>query len=208
MATPARGRRYVHRVARGAVIRWGGAAAVVGGACWAVKAASVLLTGDQPPILFEAGFVLFPVALVGLYAIMGRRGGRLALCGLVLAVVAEVSAVVVGLGVLLGPDDLMPSEDTVTVLTPFIVLAGIGTFAALLLLGLAVRRTRAMTGRGQILPLALAVSAVPLMVIGGALESVNDRLLEGPLLLLGIAWIGLGVVVARVDSQDAREAAA
>ena len=189
------------------MIRWGGVAAVVAGACWVVKAASILLTGEQPPILFQAGFVLFPVALVGLYATMGRRGGPLALCGLVLAVTTEVSAVVVGFGVLLGPDDWMPSEDTVTVLTPFIVLAGIGTFAALLLLGLAVRRTRAMAGRWQILPLALAVSAVPLMVIGGALESVNERLLEVPLLVLGVAWIGLGVVVARVASKDAQEAA-
>jgi hypothetical protein len=181
-------------------------AAVVAGACWVVKAAGILLTGEQPPILFEAGYVLFPVALVGLYATMGRRGGRLALCGLVLAVTTEVSAVVVGFGVLFGPDDWMPSEDTVTVLTPFFVLAGVGTFAALLLLGLAVRRTRALAGRWQILPLALAVSAVPLMVIGGALEVVNERLLEVPILLLGVAWIGLGVVVARVASHDTQEA--
>ena len=128
------------------------------------------------------------------------------MCGLVLATTTEVSVVVAGFGVQFGPDDWTPSEDTVTVLTPFIVLAGIGSFAALLLLGMAVRQTRVIAGRWQILPLALAVSAVPLMVIGGALESVSERLLEVPLLLLGIAWIGLGVVVARAASQDAQEA--
>ncbi len=185
-----------------AVIRSGAVAAAAGGACWVIKASTILLTGQQPPIFFEAAFVLFPVALLGLYAALGRRGGRLATWGLVLAVAAEVSAVVVRLGVLFGPDDLMPREDTVTALTPFIVLAGLGTFTGLLLLGLAVHRTRALPGRWRTLPLALAVSAVPLMLIGGLLEAVNERLLEIPITLLGVAWVALGVVLARQGSLD------
>ena len=181
-----------------AVARWGAGAAVVAGSFWIVKAASILLTGDQPPLVFELAFVLFPVALIGLYAASGRRGGRLATCGLALAIIAGVSAVVTGLGALLGPDDWTPRGDTVTVLTPFIALAGLGTFVALLLLGLALRRTTALPARWRTLPLALAVSALPLMVIGGALAAVNERLLEVPLLLLGVGWIALGAVLAHV----------
>jgi len=184
-------------MARLTVIRWGAVAAVVAGVCWVIKAAGIFLSGAQPPILFEAAFVLFPVALVGLYAALGPRGGRSAMCGLVLAVAAEVSAVVVGLGVLFGPADLMPREDSVTVLTPFIVLAGLGAFAGLLLLGLAVRRTRALPGPWRTLPLALAVSAVPLLMLGGALEVVSERLLEVPIVLLGVGWVALGVVLAQ-----------
>jgi len=184
-------------VSRFAVIRWGAVAAVVGGACWVVKGAGILLTGQQPPFVFELAAGLFPLALVGLYAALGRRGGRLAVCGLVFALTAEVSAVLVGFGALLGPDGWIPREETVTVLTPFIVLAGFGTLVALLLLGIAVRRTRALPDRWRTLPLALALSAVPLMVSGGALEVVSERLLEVPIVLLGVAWIALGVVVAR-----------
>jgi hypothetical protein len=184
-------------VTRLTVIRAGAGAAVLAGACWVIKAAGILLTGDQLPGAFEVAFLLFPVALVGLYAVIGRRGGRLAMCGLVVAVTAELSAVAVGVGRLLGPDDWVPREETVTVLTPFIVLAGFGTYVALLLLGLAVRRKQALPGRWWTLPLALAVSAAFLMLIGGALESLSERLLEIPILLLGAGWITLGAVLAQ-----------
>lgn len=177
--------------------RLGAVASVTAGACWVVKAVGILATGEQPPIVFELALVLFPVALVGLFATLGRRGGRLATWGLVLAVTAVVSAVVMGLGLLLGPEDWMPADGTVTVLTPFIALTGFGTIVALLLLGLAVIRTKALSGRWRTLPLGLAVSYVPLMALGGALEAVNERLLEVPVLLLGVAWIALGAVVAR-----------
>ena len=108
------------------MIRLGGVAAVVAGACWVVKATVILLTGKQPPIAFELPFGLFPVALVGLYAVSRRQGGTLATCGLVIALSAEMSAVAVGVGALLGPEEWLPREDTVTVLTPFIVLGGSG----------------------------------------------------------------------------------
>ncbi len=179
------------------MIRGGAASAVVAGACWVIKAVGILLTGAQPPLVFEAAFVLFPLALVGLYAAIRGRGGRLALCGLVLAVAAEVSAVVVRLGELIGPAEWVPEEDTVTILTPFIVLGGFGTFVALLLLGIAVRQTRALPGAWRSFPLSLAVAAVPLMVVGGVLEPFSERLLEIPIVILGVAWIALGVVLAR-----------
>ena len=108
----------------------------------------------------------------------------------------------VSLGALLGPDAWVPREDSVTILTPLFAVAGLGTFAALLLLGLAVRRAGALPGRGHSLPLALAAFTLPLLVVGGALEAVNERLLEVPILVLGLAWIGLGLVLARATPVD------
>jgi len=184
-------------VTRLTVIRAGAGAAVIAGACWVVKAAGILLTGGQLPGAFEFAFILFPVALVGLYAVNRQRGSRLAMCGLAVAITAELSAVAVGVGRVFGPDSWVPREDTVTVLTPFIVLAGFGTYMALLLLGLAVRRTQALPERWRTLPLALVVSAAFLMLIGGTLESLSERLLEIPILLLGAGWITLGAVLAQ-----------
>lgn len=176
---------------RSAVIRLGAVAAAVGGICWVVKAGGILITGDQPPVVFEAAFGLFPVALLGLYAAV-HGGGRVAVPGLILACAAAVSAVTVGLAIVVGPDDWVPREDTVTVLTPFIATAGLGTFAGLVLLGIATRRTSSFPGMWRTFPLALGLAAVPLMVVGGALEAVNERLLEPPILLLGLGWVGLG----------------
>lgn len=167
------------------------------GAFWVVKAAGILLTGEQPPLLFELAFLLLPVALVGLYAALPRRRGRLATAGLALAGSAELSAVTVGLGALLGPDDWVPHEDTATVLTPFIVAAALGTVVALVLLGIETRRTDALPGRWRTFPLALGLAVVPLTAVGGALEAVDERLLEPPILLMGLGWLALGWLVGR-----------
>ena len=41
-------------MASSALIRLGGVAAMVGGLMWVVKGGAILLTGQQPPVLFEA----------------------------------------------------------------------------------------------------------------------------------------------------------
>jgi hypothetical protein len=64
--------------------RWGGLAAMLGGVMWVVKGGAIMLTGEQPPILFEAALPLFAVGLVGLHARLGGRGGRLGKTGLLL----------------------------------------------------------------------------------------------------------------------------
>ena len=180
-----------------AVIRIGAVAAVVAGVCWVIKSGGILLTGEQPPLLFDAALMLFPVALIGLYAALGRGSGWIAAYGFGLALAATASALVMGIAALFGPDDWQPDGDSVTILTPFIAVAGFGTFAALLLLGLAARRATALDPRWRILPLAVAVSAVPLMVSGSVLELGNERLVELPVLLLGAAWVAIGGVLAR-----------
>lgn len=189
---------------RPAVVRLGALAAVVSGICWVVKAGGIMITGNQPPVVFEAALGLFPVALLGLYAVI-CGGGRLATSGLVLACAAALSAVTVGLVVVFGPDDWVPREDKATVLTPFIVVAGFGAFASLVLLGMATRRTSSLPGRWRNFPLTLGVSAVPLMVAGAALEAVHERLFEVPILLLGLGWCALGYLLGRTLGSASTE---
>lgn len=46
-----------------ASVRLGGLAAVAGGLMWVVKGGSILLTGQQPPVVFEAALPLFATDL-------------------------------------------------------------------------------------------------------------------------------------------------
>lgn len=85
--------------------------------------------------------------------------------------------------------------------TPFITGAGAGTVLALLTLGVAVRRTRTLPPGFASLPLAMGLAVVPLLIVGGLLESVSERLIELPIALLGLGWIGLGIALWSAPSQ-------
>ena len=172
--------------------RWGGLAAMLGGVMWVFKSGAIMLTGEQPPVVFEAALPLFAAGLVGLHARLGGRGGRLGKTGLLLANAALASALVALVGLTLVPAGWVPNEDSVTLLTPFIVLAGFGPFVGLVLLGIVTLRVKAMPAPWSALPLVMGAGAVPLMLVGGILELVNERLFELPIVLLGFAWVLLG----------------
>lgn len=53
-----------------------GVVAAIGGLTWAVKAAAILATGDQPPLVFETARLFFGVALTALALTSDLRGGR------------------------------------------------------------------------------------------------------------------------------------
>ncbi len=178
--------------------RWGGLAAMLGGVMWVFKGGAIMLTGEQPPVVFEAALPLFAAGLVGLHARQGGRGGRLGKTGLLLAYAALASALVALVGLTLVPAGWVPNEDSVTLLTPFIVLAGFGPFVGLVLLGIVTLRVKAMPAPWSALPLVMGVGAVPLMLVGGILELVNERLFELPIVLLGFAWVLLGYWVLAV----------
>lgn len=171
------------------------AAAVIGGAAWTVKAGVTLAVGDEPPAAFAIGLALFPFALLGLWSIVRDVDGRAARIGGRLAAAAAISVVLVLLMRALGGSAVEGAEDEITVLTPFIAISGLGTFAALLALGIAVRRVHALPGRYASLPWAMGLSAIPLLIVGGALQTVSERLLELPVALLGVGWVAVGIAL-------------
>ncbi len=182
----------VHGIVRSvALTRWAGFAAALGGALWVVKGGAILVTGDQPEYIFEVAPLLFALGLVGLHARLeghgggsGRVGGALAWTSLALAL---VSAVVY----------LVTTDDEVFPLSATIPLTGLSILASLVLLGIAVRRVGALPGRWRSFPLSMGVAVLPLMVIGAILETLDERLLELPLVVLGLAWVMLGWRMSR-----------
>lgn len=175
--------------------RCAAAAAVGGGTAWILKAGLTLATGNEPPAAFAIGVALFPVALMGLWSLVRDAPGRSAQIGGLLAAAAAISVVVAMLVRAIGGADVEPGDDEITVLTPFIALAGFGTFAALFALGITVRRTGALAARYAALPRAMGLATIPLLILGGALEAVDKRLLELPIALLGLGWVILGVAL-------------
>ncbi len=182
----------VHGTARRvALIRWAGLATAVGGMLWAAKGTAILLTGDQPDYIFELAPLFFAVGLLALHGRLeggggeaARLGGALAGSGFVLVLASAA------LYLATGEEEGFPVGVT-------IALAALSILAGLVLLGVAVRRAEALPGRWRSLPLAMGAGVIPLMVVGGILEKIDERLLEIPIVLLGLSWGGLGYALWR-----------
>lgn len=167
------------------LIRFGGWAAIIGGLMWVVKGMSILITGVQPPVLFEAALPFFGVGLLGLAARLGEERGALGKAGVVVACVVMASAVAA----------------FVTAAPPLIAVAGFGPFLGLILLGSATLQARIFPSAWSALPLAMGLSGPILILGGGGLAMVHERLLEIPLVLVGIAWMLQGYSVLNVKSE-------
>jgi hypothetical protein len=100
------------------------------------------------------------------------------------------------LGRFLGPPEWSPTGSTVTILTPFITFAALGSFASLLLVGIVIRRTHSLPGWWAAVPVVVAVTAVPLILLSPVLQMINERLFNVPTLLIGCEWIALGAAMA------------
>lgn len=175
-------------MASSALTRVGGLAAMVGGLLWVVKGGAILLTGHQPPVVFEAAMPLFAVGLLGLHARFDRRGGPLGTTGVLVAYAALASAVIAL---------IMP-------LAPFIAVAGFGSFLGLVLLGSAALQARVFHPPWRALPLAMGLGGPILILAGGGLALISERLLEIPLVLVGLAWMLLGYAVLVVKNTTAQ----
>ena len=184
--------------------RCAAAAAVAGGTAWIVKAGLTLATGNEPPAAFAIGLGLFPFALLGLWSLVRASPGRSAQIGGSLAAAAAIAVVVAVLVRAIGGANVEPAEEEVTVLTPFLAVAGFGTFAALFALGIAVRRAGALAGHYAALPWAMGLATIPLLILGGALEAADERLLELPIALLGLGWVILGVALWNASTAHCR----
>ncbi len=177
-------------------IFWAGLAAIIGGLLMLVKGAAILLTGFQPPYLFEISPLFLGTGLCGLYFCLAAVDrGHLAKAGVIMAAAAAVSAPVYLWADLFVPH-LIPQEDTTTIITPFVALSGLGPMVSALLLGIVVWRTKTIPSSW--LPLAIPLTFVALMVLAILLENVvgetstAERLIEIPIVITGLAWIGFG----------------
>jgi hypothetical protein len=180
-----------------------GAAAFTGGLCWLVKAAAILVSGWQPPLIFEAAPIFFAVALVGLWTRLDERSGWLERVGLWLAWASGIAAVLEVAAYLLVPQ-LIPHQSSVTPLTPIIMLAGMGSLLALFALGIATWRTHRLPSPWHRLPALMAIG-FPLLSVFTVVAAANlglapanaTRAIEIPIALLGLAWMGLGLILIR-----------
>lgn len=180
--------------------RWAGAAAAVGGAAWVAKGGVIMMGGDQPPVLFEAGAPLFVIGLLGLRARLAgagretRMGGFLACAGGALLI---LTAILYALGA------LELSEGSFTVGSAVVLATFLAIIGSLVLLGVGTRRAHALAPGWDALPLVMGVSILPLIVVGGLLESVSETLLELPVVLFGFAWVVLGYLMWSTPAQRA-----
>jgi hypothetical protein len=158
--------------------RLGGAAAFLGGLAWTVKGVVILAGGDQPPLLFELAPALFGVGLLSVaYSTMspGRRR--------TVALAFGAAATVAGLAALVS--DLVGE----------VAGGALAISTVALLIGLL---TLTRNGRWPA-PLAwwIGVALVPAFLVGGLLSEIDERLLEIPLICVGIAWMSVGLTGLR-----------
>jgi len=161
---------------------WLGCAALIGGLLWVFKAGAILLGHGQPEHVFEVAPLLFALVTLGLAnwvpTSRARRVGiPLAVTAVLGCLVAAVWSVVAGN--VLGPD-LAIGMVTMTV--------------ALVISGLALLRSGAAVGGS---PLLLGIATIPAILVGGALSTIDERLLEVPILAIGLGWIVLGLAFLR-----------
>lgn len=161
----------------------GGVAAAAAGLCWTVKAMAILATGEQPPLLFE----LAPVLMAGAVLVLGRQLARERPRHICTGV--AVAALVASAAVLAG--QVIP-------LSPVAYGVAMASANALVLVGLVVAGISLRGCRRGHLPLALGLVTLPALLVGGLVAEIfGERVLEVPLLALGIAWVVLGVELSR-----------
>lgn len=178
-------------------VRLGGFAAVAGGLAWIVKGGMILAVGVQPPLLFELGPALFAVGLLAVFLRLEPRG-RIRQAGAVLA----AFAVIAGAVSLVAPVD--DGDFSLALLVSSVAL-----IAGLTLLGVAARRESLFgPGAASSLPLYLGLGTIPALMVGGGLAVIHERLLEIPVVLLGVLWAYLGIRLSAVATPKAPSEAA
>jgi hypothetical protein len=188
-------------------ISWGGWAAVIGGAMWSVKAGVILLGGEQPDYLFELAPLALGIAILALHAFLNGQGGKLATAGQIVAVATILATIINGF------EEALADEEWIQALSSFVdMVAGLGPIVGLILLGLAGRDT--MTGwrlgplkLAAIYPLSvmLLIPLAPFVDFDGA---TGERLIEIPILAIGVGWIMFGVEMIRGETTKVEPIAA
>ncbi|CAN5491167.1 hypothetical protein BH18ACT8_BH18ACT8_18180 [soil metagenome] len=163
--------------------RWSvlsGTALLTGMALIAVKSLAILITGDQPPLLFEISPFFFGLGVLLLARALDLTGSR--------------KRVVPALGLisLLAGAMAAMTEVTGEVSGPAIATAALAAIVGAVVSGWhpgGDRRKRALMQVGLVV--------VPAMFLGGILSEINERLLEIGLLAYAAAWGLAGLRLVR-----------
>lgn len=159
----------------------GGIAGIAAGLCWLVKSTMIIITGWQPPVIFELAPLLMSVAARILAAHLPL--------GLV-RTVARLAAVVAALG------STVVLVDVVAPVPRLVAGGAIALSTALVLLSLLMSGVGLWPKMRLTLPLVIGAMTVPAVLLGGLLEAIfSERLLEVPLVALGAAWMVFGVLL-------------
>ena len=160
------------------MVRLGGVAALAGGLAWVAKGVVILGGGDQPPLLFEAATPLFGLAL-GSVALSTMSPSRRRVVVLALSAISVIAGFIA-----------LASELVDEVWGAALAVSSVGLLIGLL--------TLPRNGHWPA-PLAwwMGVAMVPAVVVGGALAEIDERLLEIPLVCLGITWMVVGRAALR-----------
>ena len=157
------------------------AALIIGALLWGYKAIAILATGDQPELVFEIAPIFFALGLVDLASPRHEHRRLFTEIGYALFV-ATLGGAIVGF---------------VWVSEAIDVLFG-GPLLTLFVLGGSVARYGLWPGKWRYLPLALGLSVVPVVIIGGVLETAfGERYLEVPLLAHALGWLFLAYALLR-----------
>jgi len=183
--------------------RAGGIALAIGGLLWIAKGAAILAGGPQPPVTFEAAPFFFAVGLLGFARFLARRPDAAASERLRRAATVPTSSAV-ALGAVTAVAAVASSgDDTPALFDVTLGLSALAVVVSLIVLGLSARRTLRAPTPLRHLPLAIGVLFVPSILLGGLLSAASERLLELPIVLLGLAFVVFGATLAapRVDVE-------
>jgi len=172
------------------LIRTCAIALAAAGLAWCIKAGAIMATGDQPPLAFELGLLLFPVGVIGAYLTLDQPK-RVARAGLVLAVVAMSGSLLAMLYPLVPGARISTGEDFVLPFSLFVLTGSAGGSLALLLIGIAIARTESRWTRWGRVPLIVAL--LPLAFVATSVVHF-----EMPIFLIGLSWLGLAYWLWRV----------
>ncbi len=159
------------------LIRIGGAAGLAGGLAWVIKGVAILAADEQPPLLFDLALPLFGLSLLGVAHLTLRQVRR--------TVVAALAWLAVVTGLVALVSELFDKGWD----------ASIAVSSLALLIG---QLTLARTGQAPApLTFWIGVGTLPALAVGGALAEIDERLLEIPLVCVGLAWMLVGWVTLR-----------
>jgi hypothetical protein len=163
-----------------------GVSSLIGAALWVYKGVAILVSGNQPDHAFEVAPFFFGVAAVSLlYTVIGdiQRPRWLLLTFGWLALTAGAVAAVAHFA---GQEDEFGDLAYLVNILSILVL--------LFMIGGDIRRKKLLP-RWSFTPSLLAWVLLLVLPVGAALEGINERLLEIPLVVAAGGWVLLSIAV-------------